>query len=138
MTWLVHQREVEGKPAQIVIDDHFKSEAPIKDLVNLSGFSVYCKQLPENSFWHPDESDTLDTIEERLLHLCEKHSNGWCVYALRMATYGMREYYFYHSDAAELSRAYSELRRLTPDYRIEFATISDPEWSEYRKYLQSP
>lgn len=136
MTWTVHQRDVEGRQAQILIDDHFLSQAPIKELDNLSGFSVYCRQQPLNTLWHPDESDTLDIIEDRLLSLCEKYSHGWSVYALRMATYGVREYYFYHSEQAQLSQAYAELQRLTPDYRIEFATVRDPGWVEYRKYLQ--
>jgi|688.fasta_scaffold505750_1 hypothetical protein len=135
MAWTVHQREIDGKVAQILIDDHFAAQAPVKDLIYLSGVSIFCRQQPVNTLWHPDEGDTLDNIEDQLLHLCEKFSNGWSVYALRMATYGVREYYFYHSAAAELSKAIAELQRLRTDYRIEFATISDPEWVEYRKYL---
>jgi hypothetical protein len=137
MTWTVHQREVEGKTAQILIDDHFASQAPVKDLVNLSGFSLYCRQEPVNTLWHPDEGDTLDIIEERLINLCEKHSHGWSVYVLRMATFGVREYYFYHSNQAQLTKAYAELQALTPGYRIEFATVPDSEWAEYRKYLKA-
>lgn len=137
MTWTVHQREVEGKTAQILIDDHFASQAPVKDLVNLSGFSLYCRQEPVNTLWHPDEGDALDIIEERLINLCEKHSHGWSVYVLRMATFGVREYYFYHSSEAELTKAYAELQALTPGYRIDFATVPDAEWAEYRKYLQA-
>ncbi|CAN5368482.1 hypothetical protein BH10CYA1_BH10CYA1_19810 [soil metagenome] len=135
MTWTVHQREVEGKTAQILIDDHFAPQAPLKDLVNLSGFSLYCRQEPVNTLWHPDEGDTLDIIEERLINLCEKHSHGWSVYVLRMATFGVREYYFYHSNEAELTKAYAELLALTPGYRIELSTVLDAEWAEYRKYL---
>jgi Family of unknown function (DUF695) len=136
MAWTVHQREVDGKLAQILIDDHFADQAPIKDLIFLSGFSIYCQQQPVNTLWHPDESDALDNIEEKLIHLCEKYSNGWSVYALRMATYGVREYYFYHSAAAELDKAYADLQRQTSGYRIEFATVNDPDWVEYRKYLK--
>ncbi len=136
MTWTVHQREVEGKTAQILIDDYFAAHAPVKDLVMLSGFSLYCRLEPVNTLWHPDEGDTLDIIEERLINLCEKYAHGWSVYVMRMATFGVREYYFYHSPDAELSRAYLELQELTPGYRIDFATVPDAEWTQYRTYLK--
>ncbi len=136
MTWTVHQREVEGKTAQILIDDYFAAHAPVKDLVMLSGFSLYCRLEPVNTLWHPDEGDTLDIIEERLINLCEKYAHGWSVYVMRMATFGVREYYFYHSPDAELNRAYLELQELTPGYRIDFATVPDAEWTQYRTYLK--
>ena len=136
MTWTVHQREVEGKTAQILLDDYFAAHAPVKDLVMLSGFSLYCRLEPVNTLWHPDEGDTLDIIEERLINLCEKYAHGWSVYVMRMATFGVREYYFYHSPDAELSRAYAELQELTPGYRIDFATVPDADWTQYRTYLK--
>ena len=135
MTWTVHQREVEGKTAQILIDDYFAPHAPVKDLVMLSGFSLYCRQEPVNTLWHPDEGDTLDIIEERLINLCEKYAHGWSVYVMRMATFGVREYYFYHSVDAEMNRAYAELLEITPGYRIDFATVSDADWTQYRTYI---
>ncbi|MBS2000522.1 MAG: DUF695 domain-containing protein [Candidatus Obscuribacterales bacterium] len=135
MTWTVHQRQIEGRTAQILLDDYFVPHAPVKDLVLLSGFSLYCRQEPVNTLWHPDEADTLDTIEERLINLCEKYAHGWSVYVMRMATFGVREYYFYHSASAELPKAYAELKNLTPDYRIEFATVNDPDWTQYRKCM---
>jgi hypothetical protein len=137
MVWTVHTREVEGRPAQVLIDDQFAAQAPVKDLIRLSGFSLYCKQEPINSLWHPDEGAALDLIEEHLIDLCEKHSHGWCLYVLRLATFGVREYFMYHSDEAELSQAYAGLRELHPDYRIEFATISDPDWKQYLSYVQT-
>ena len=137
MTWTVYQREVEGKTAQILIDDYFAAHAPVKDLVMLSGFSLYCRQEPVNTLWHPDEGDTLDIIEERLINLCEKYAHGWSVYVMRMATFGVREYYFYHSPDAELNRAYAELLELTPGYRIDFATVPDAEWTQYRTYMKA-
>lgn len=137
MTWTVHTREIEGKPAQVLIDDNFADQAPVADLVNLSGFSLYCRQEPINSLWHPDEGDALDVIEERLINLCEKFSHGGSLYVMRVATYGVREYYIYHSNKAELYKSYAALRELHPEYRLEFATILDPQWTEYLKYLQA-
>lgn len=138
MSWKVYTREVEGKQAQILIDDHYDWTAPVENLVLLSGFSLYCNVLPENTLWHPDETEALDTLEERLLDFCEKYSQGWSLYVMRMTTFGVREYYIYHSEQADLQAAFMAMTKMHPDYRIEFGTVSDPEWKEYRKYLHLP
>jgi hypothetical protein len=135
MTWTVRARDVEGKSAQILIDEQFALHAPVKDLVKLSGFSLFCKLEPTNTLWHPDEGDALDLIEGRLIGLCEKYSQGKSLYVMRLSTFGVREYYIYHAVEAEPDKAYAELRALHPDYRIEFATVSDAHWSEYLRYL---
>jgi hypothetical protein len=51
-----------------------------------------------------------------------------------ITTPGIREYYLYHSDAADLNKAMEALKATHPTYRIEKDTIADPEWNEYRKY----
>jgi hypothetical protein len=57
------------------------------------------------------------------------------VYALRIAAPGIREYYFYHADQAELRKAFSALRAIYPNYRTEFVTTDDMAWEQYGKYV---
>ena len=56
------------------------------------------------------------------------------VYVLRIATAGIREYYLYHSDMAEIKKAFDALKSAHPSYRIEVVTKNDPDWNEYKKY----
>jgi hypothetical protein len=134
MTWKNYTCEILGKPALVLIDQRFHEQLPVKELPRLSWFGVHCKQAPSGSFWHPNETQALDEIEADLLKACEAFGNGWIVYVPCITTPGIREYYLYHSDAADLNKAMEALKATHPTYRIEKDTIADPEWNEYRKY----
>ncbi len=134
MSWQQYTCEISGKPAQVLIDRRFEKQAPIIELPRLSWFGIYCKEPHGSGFWNPNETTALDEIEKDLLQVCETFGHGWVVYLLRIATPGLREYYLYHSDAAEIKKAFDALKRAHPTYRIEMDTTDDPQWNEYRKY----
>jgi hypothetical protein len=135
MTWKQIIAEIDGRQVLALVDDRFKEKVPIKELQCLSSLFVYCNQEAGSAFWNPDETETLDKIEDDLLRLCESFGHGWMVYALRAATSGMREYCFYHSDTAEIKKVMAALKVAHPSYRIEADTKNDPEWNEYQKYI---
>src|SRR5438477_461678 len=135
MTWKQIITEIDGRRVLVLVDHRFKEQAPLKELQCLSWFCVYCNQEPGSAFWNPNETETLDEIEDDLLRLCESFGHGWMVYALRVATPGVREHYFYHSDAAEIKKVIAAFRLAHPSYRIEADTKNDPEWNEYQKYI---
>ena len=134
MAWKQYTCEVSGKPAQVLVDQRFEKQAPVKELPLLSWFGVYCKQAPSGNFWHPNETTALDEIEKDLLKICEAFGHGWLVYLLRIATAGIREYYLYHSNVAEIKKAFEALKAAHPTYKIETETTQDSQWNEYRKY----
>ena len=136
MTWKQINCEINDRPALVLVERRFKEQAPLKELQCISWFCVYCNQKPGSAFWSPDETETLDEIEDDLLRLCESFGHGWLVYVLRLAMPGVREYYFYHSDTAEIKKVIAALKVAHPSYRIEADTKNDPEWSEYQKYIQ--
>lgn len=137
MAWKVYTRDVEGNQAQILVDDSFDWTAPVPNLTNLTVISIFCRQQPETTLWHPDEAEALDNLEERLINFAEDNGHGWAVYVLRMASYGVREYYFYHSEQAELGKAFERMKNMHPDYRIEMTTTPDPDWKHYRNFVVS-
>jgi hypothetical protein len=138
MAWTHYECSISGKPALILVDQSFSSKGPIKELPQLSWFGVYCLNSSGASSWDPDETETLNRIEDDLIKLCGAFGRGWVVYVLRIATPGIREYYLYHSDLAELEKAFRSLMSIYPDYRIEFETTTDSAWEQYAMYSQSP
>jgi hypothetical protein len=119
----------------VPIDDRFHGSLPVRELPRLAWFGVYCRQDPGGGFWHPGETESLDTIEQDLIRLCEQFGRGWAVYVMRIDTRGIREYYLYCGARAALAQALPSLRAAHPDYRIEFEETTDAEWSRYRTFL---
>lgn len=135
MPWSHRTTEIESRPAGVLIDDRFRGSLPVRELPRLAWFGVYCRHDAGSRFWHPDETESLDTIECDLIRLCEQFSQGWAVYVMRIDTRGIREYYFYCGGSAALAQALLSLRTTHPDYRIEFEETADAEWSRYRTFL---
>lgn len=135
MTWKNYICDISDKKAQVLVDQRFEKQAPINELSKLSWLGIYCKENPGNSFWNPRETETLDNIENELFRICERVGNGSIVYILRIATPGIREYYFYHSLTVEFTKVFEDVKSIYPTYRIETETTDDPQWNEYKKYV---
>lgn len=137
MAWSSRITNVDGRLAQIFIDDRFRSSAPVRQLQRLAWFGVYTNSDPGGAFWHPDETVSLDAIEDDLIRLCEKFGRGWVVYVLRIATRGIIEHFLYFGDSANLSVVLPNLQSAHPAYRIEYEEFADPSWRRYISCLPS-
>ena len=135
MTWSHRLTEFDGRPAQILIDDCFRSSAPVRELPRLAWFGVYGRLDPGCAFWDPDESAKLDAIEDDMLRLCEQFGRGWAVYVLRIDTRGVRENFLYFGGTGELAEVLPSLRAAHPEYRIEYEEFSDESWRRYKSCL---
>lgn len=135
MPWKHRLTQIDKRPAQVLVDDRFRSAAPVSQLPRLGWFGVYCRHDAGNGFWHPDEAASLDAIERDLIRLCGQLGNGWAVYVMRIDTRGIREYYFYFGGSAALGQVPASLRGAHPDYRIDFEETTDAEWSRYKTFL---
>lgn len=135
MPWTHRIAEIEGRPAQILVDDRFKGSAPVRELPRLAWFGVYCQRDPGSAFWDPQESEALDGVEEELIRLCGQAGQGWAAYVLRIATQGLREYYIYVGESVDFARVLPGLRVQHPDYRIEYEETKDPSWQRYTSCL---
>jgi len=91
MPWSHRTTEIDGRPAQVLIDDRFRSVAPTRELPRLAWFGVYCRDDPGGAFWHPDESANLDVVERDLIRFCEHFGRGWAVYVMRIDTLRARK-----------------------------------------------
>lgn len=135
MAWSHRTTQIDSRPAQVLIDERFQSQAPVHELPRLTWFGVYCCSDPGGGFWHPDETAALDAVEDDLIRLCDQFGRGWVVYVMRIATRGIREYYFYSDQTADLAAAAESLRAAHSEYRIEFDQTLDAEWERYRTFL---
>jgi hypothetical protein len=131
MPWTHRTTEIEGRLAQILIDDRFKASAPVRELPRLAWFGVYCQRNPGTALWDPEESDRLDAVEDDLIRLCDQFGQGWAVYVLRIATRGIREYYVYIGGSVDFAQLRPGLQARHPDYRIEYEETKDPSWRRY-------
>ena len=135
MAWKNYVCEIKGKLSSVLVDQRFEKEFPLKELPKVFWVAVYGNLPSNDTFWHPDETFALDDIENNLLKLAESFGNGWTVYVIRVATVGVREYYFYYGKHADISKVSTLLKSLHPNYRIESDTNEDVEWSEYKNYV---
>lgn len=135
MAWRHYTCEISGKPASVLVDGQFFHQLPVKELPRLSWFGVYCNRPTGGALWAPEETEVLDQVENDLIKLAETFGRGWAVYVLRIATPGIREYYLYHADLAELGKACSALKALYPRYRIKFEESNDVAWEQYQRYV---
>lgn len=138
MSWRHYTCDISGRPASILVDERFAHQSPVTEMPRLSWFGVYCNQLSGEAFGNPEEADTLDRLENDLIKLSEQFGHGWVVYVLRLATPGIREYYLYHADHADLSAALKALQALYPNYRIDFETTNDEAWEQHGRYVSYP
>lgn len=134
MSWIHYLCEIKGRNASVLVDKRFVGHFPLKEVSRLLWVGIYCKLPAEGAFWNPDETNTLQEIENDLIKLGQQFGNGWLVYVLLIATPGMREYYFYYGEHAEVDKIITSLKALHPSYRIESDAIDDPQWVEYRNY----
>jgi hypothetical protein len=136
VTWKFFEIRDGEKKAQVLLDHRFAGEPPMDALPHIGWFGVWCREDPKGAYWSPTEAPILDALEEDLIQLAEKHGNGWAVYLRRYATPGLREYYFYFGDGADLGRVAVALTQKHPGYRIEFERRPDPKWSGYASWLK--
>lgn len=128
---------IEGKKAQVLLDEQFANgPLPNAQLPHLAWVGVWNQMDPSGALWHPDEAPRLEKLEANLMSQLEKFGNGWAVYVRRVATVGMREYYVYFGDSAQLSKAFVAFQEANPNYRIEVEFKEDPTWSGYTTWLK--
>lgn len=137
MTWQLYDTEILGKQSQVLLDDSFVGNIPGDELPNLALISLWCQQDTDGHYWNPDETDTLDMIEHDLLELVSQNGHGWAVYARRVASEGLREYFFYYGGDADLIKVAPALKEKYPGYRIESEAKPDPEWKLYLSWVKT-
>jgi hypothetical protein len=136
MTWHQYEIEIDGRRAGVLLDHRFALGSQSAALPKLAWFGIYCRLDPGGAYWHPDETDDLDRIEDDLLRLCDLVGGGNAVYLRRLDTRGIREYYLYSASAVDLAAVLPRLQLLHPAYRIEFESRPDPAWDQYKSWLR--
>jgi hypothetical protein len=136
MTWTYHITEIDGRQAQVLIDDRFQEPHVPSELSRVAWFRVHAQRDPGAGFWRLDETESLEAIERDLIELCQLLGKGWAVYVLRIDTRGIREYFIYFGDGAELSSVLPKLEAAHPGYKIEYEETADPSWERYLSLLK--
>ena len=64
MPWQLRTIEQNGQTVQWMLEDSFQTEVPGTELPRLSRIRVRFAKTPIDYFWHPDESNDLEEIED--------------------------------------------------------------------------
>jgi len=118
-----------------MVDESYRNNLPLTELRFLMWFGVYCQLPPGGALWSPEETESLDAVEDDLIATIERWKPGWAVYPLRIATPGIREYYVYVNNVDAQEGLIRELRLKHPTYRIEMASKMDASWERYKTFL---
>ena len=138
MAWRQSQIQLQGRLSHVLIDDRFAKAIPVRELPCLNWIGVWLiKPAPTDAFVAPDEEPTFLSVERHLIQVAGSLASGWAVYCIRLLSRGIAEYYLYSRDTATLAGIVAEMKRHAAEYRIEHETKSDPQWSEYSKYLKA-
>jgi glyoxylase-like metal-dependent hydrolase (beta-lactamase superfamily II) len=135
MAWDSYVANVDVRTAQVLLDRSFASAPPASQLPRLAWFGVWARLPAGGAFWDPAEAAALDDIEVALLDLAGQVARGWGVYVRRLATAGLREYYFYTGAHFDLASVAAELVERFPQYRVEHAHTADPDWAKYTGWV---
>ena len=109
MPWQLFDIEQNGQPVQMMLEDSFRDEVPGAELPKRSRIRVHFAKTPEDYFWHPDESHTIEDIEDALLRAADQHGDGWAVFVFRRADRGVFDCYFYSGGEAKFDAVMPEL-----------------------------
>lgn len=134
MSWTHYICEIKGRLALVLVDKQFVGCEPRNALPKVFWVCVYTRLPPMGPFWHPDETDELDKLEDHFIDLFREKARGQAAYVLRIATTGIREYFIYHSTEINLASTHAALCSAYPEYKIVFECLEDPTWREYTTY----
>lgn len=136
MTWQIFEtRQANGQPLQLMLEDRFRKDVPGEELPNLTCVRAFCRQQPDDYYWHPDESHEIEEVEDDVLARADELGDGWVVYVHRRAVPGRLDYYFYSGGTAALDRLLAELQAAHPERRFELETTADPRWEQYGQWF---
>lgn len=132
MAWqLFETRQADRQPMQLMLDDRFRSDSPGAELPTMTRLTMWCKQAPDGYYWHPDESNDIEEIEDEIVRNADELGDGWVVYVLRRAVPGRLDYHFYSGGTAALDGLGELMAAARPDYRFEIEQFEDAEWKAY-------
>jgi hypothetical protein len=131
-SWIDYICEIQEKPSLVLLNVGVRAAVPDTHRPALLWVGVYCRLNAGGAFWDEAETETLDRLEDHLLaNLPSKLS---ATYVLRIATPGMREYFFYAPTPDGLTEAVALTGRTFAAYRIECDSILDCDWERYLTY----
>jgi hypothetical protein len=131
-SWTHYNCKIQDKPAQVLVNLEIRTSVPDLQRTTLLWIGVYCRMNPEGAFWNPSETEALDRVEDHLIRTVTTSINA--AYVLRIATPGIREYYFYANSDTGFSDCVVATRNAFPEYRIESDQTRDIDWSRYLSF----
>jgi len=129
MAWTHYVNDAGSK--LVLFNQGLLGKKDVRVLGQLTRVRVGCRLDPGTAFWHPDEAQALDSLEDALISALDRWGRGWAIYACRVAQRGWREYLIYHSGAADIARAVADVASSFQDYSLRADTGSDPEWKAF-------
>lgn len=131
--WEFYFCNIDGKFGSIFVDLGLLKFAPMPDKPHVVWVSIKMTKPTENGMSSQAESGVLGDIENALADKIDARHNS--IYVGRTTSAGYRDLYFYFGDTTLYDKTISEAMVAWPEYRFEFGTEQDKEWSGYIDFL---
>jgi len=130
--WDFYFANVNEKPASLFVDLGIHETAPDTEKPWLLWLHVYLSSPREDGLSTSEEAEVLWHIEDTLTSAI---SGSDTIPVGRITTDGRREFYFYGSTDNKFPDAVAQSMTLFPNYKYDFGTQCDPQWTQYFELL---
>jgi hypothetical protein len=131
--WDFYFLRVDDKPASIFVDLGIAPEAPIKTLPFMAYVRIYMKNPRSDGLSSQEEFDALVSIEDAIKEVLI--GGDGTLYVGRNTGDGVRDFYFYTTQATDWDRRAKALMRSFAAYEFDSGCRGDPEWKTYLEFL---
>lgn len=131
--WDFYFSRINDVPASVCVDLGLIKIAPVENRQQVVWISVNMNHAREDGLSSQEESTTLGQIEDALAEAI--HSKHPSIFAGRITSGGLRDFYFYLEDITLYDKTISDAMLAFPDYEYNYGTKEDAEWSGYFEML---
>src|SRR5882672_6277035 len=131
--WDFNFLRVDDKPASIFVDLGIAREAPIEALPVMAYIRVYMKNPRSDGLSSQEEFDALRSIEDAIKDVLTDGDKT--LYVGRNTSDGVRDFYFYTTQAQEWDGRAKALMASFSAYEFDSGCRGDPEWKTYFAFL---
>ncbi|MCE9522760.1 MAG: DUF695 domain-containing protein [Alphaproteobacteria bacterium] len=131
--WDFYFTRIDGYLGSIFFNETLKERAPAAGYASAVYVRLFMRDPRPDGLSSQEEFDSLSVIDDALTD--ELVENLAAIYAGRATYNGVRDFFYYATDAEKIVSAANTLMTTFSDYKFEIGARADPEWEIYLGYL---
>jgi hypothetical protein len=130
--WSVLQMDDDGSPLLIRRNDSAKAWKGHPGLTIKLGFAIPLNAPNPGGMPDPDESLSLNDVEDQIVAEVGENAKGLLVMVLTNGV--MREFVFYIAEGADIGRMHQTLQERVKSHEVQCMAMKDPSWEAYAAF----